>query len=356
MSTKGVVISTCSPSDEVRGSVLRLRVLVNNLKKKDKWVYCPSLFKSGTIVVDGISVRYFPLRALDIWLGIMLFFKGWPLTNIMFQRRNIVESLSEVEEVVCHLSRTVQHSKFGNNLTVDLCESLSDNYRLRAALLPSFSIKKVFFILEARRLSEFEESLASNASIETLFISANDSLISKSINYLILPNSILSNPPKRQSTAFQDKKVIFIGQIDYEPNLYSIMSTSILLNELDQNYELHVVGSLAKSTKKKLGEFRNIIVHGFVDNLDDIVPDALCGVALIENVTGMQNKVLDYLFYGIPTLVSQDVYDGLPDGSPLLIIRDKDELRVALAMCLSLETRRNLQVRGYKYLDELNEN
>ena len=88
--------------------------------------------------------------------------------------------------------------------------------------------------------------------------------------------------------------------------------------------------------------------------LDDIMNDALCGVALIENVTGMQNKVLDYLFYGIPALVSQDVYDGLPDGSPLMIIRNRDELRDALAKCLSIENRRSLQVRGYKYLDKLN--
>ena len=73
MTTSGVVVSTCSPTDEVRGSVLRLRVLVSSLEQIEKWVYCPSLFRSETLVIDGVSVKYFPLRVIDIWLGLKLF-------------------------------------------------------------------------------------------------------------------------------------------------------------------------------------------------------------------------------------------------------------------------------------------
>ena len=73
MTTSGVVVSTCSPTDEVRGSVLRLRVLVSSLEQIEKWVYCPSLFRSETLVIDGASFKYFPLRVIDIWLGLKLF-------------------------------------------------------------------------------------------------------------------------------------------------------------------------------------------------------------------------------------------------------------------------------------------
>ena len=353
--SKGVVVSTCSPADEVRGSVLRLRVLVNNLDQTDKWVFCPSVIRSGVSIVDGINVRYFPLTTADFCMAFLLLLQGWPITNIIFQRRDIAKNQKGVEKFVFHLSRTVQRGKFSGDLTVDLCESLADNYRLRAALMPFFSIKRLFFIIEAKRLFKFELALAKNRLIATQFISENDSLIAKAENFSILPNSIANRPFRKTSYIFHEKRIVFIGQLDYEPNLYSIIKTSKFLNEIDSSYELHVVGSFNKSTEKKLCKFYNIFMHGFVDNLAEIIPQSLCGVALIDNGTGMQNKVLDYFFYGIPTLVSQDVYDGLPPGSPALIVTDVDNFNIALQGCSSLDTRNNLEMRSHEYLKKLNE-
>lgn len=354
--SKGVVVSVCSPLDEVRGSVLRLRVLLNQLKQSDKWVYCPSLFKSGTVFADGVTIEYYPLTMMDIFTAAFLFFRGRPITNIIFQRRNMEKSQKGVEKFVFHLSRTVQSGNFSGELTVDLCESLAENYRLRGRLLSKFSIKRLFFNFEAERLEKFELSLAKNSSIATQFISKNDSLIPQAINYSVLPNSLASVPVIKRLDPIDQKRIVFLGQLDYEPNLYSIYRTSKLFSELDSSYELHVVGSFNKSTKKKLSKLKNVVSHGFVDHLEEIMPQSLCGVALIDNVTGMQNKVLDYFFYGIPALVSKDVYDGLPSESPALVVTNIDELRSTLKMCLSDKYRANLQVLGYEYLEKIKEN
>tara|TARA_B110000503_G_C7158331_1_gene418421 strand:- start:937 stop:2013 length:1077 start_codon:yes stop_codon:yes gene_type:complete len=356
MKNKGVVISTCSPEDETRGSVLRMHVLLNSLKKNnDKWVFCPSFFKSETIFIDGINIKYFPLTIFDICRAVILFFKGYPISNIIFQRSHILKELYSSDEAIFHLSRTFQFSKVKNKVTIDLCESLGDNYRLRADLLPTFSLKKILFNYEAKRLSKFEESLAKNAAIETLFISSNDSLIPIAKNYSILPNSILSVPPKKTSNVINERKIVFIGQVDYEPNFYSIINTSKMLNEIDAKYELHVIGSLSSQNRKILSGFSNIFLHGFVDNLEDVITDALCGVALIDNGTGMQNKVLDYFFYGIPALVSKNVYSGFPKESPSLIIDDIEDLKLKLIDCCDIENRINLQDQGYTFLEKINQ-
>ena len=354
MKNKGVVISTCSPEDETRGSVLRMHVLLNSLKKNnDKWVFCPSFFKSETIFIDGINIKYFPLTIFDICRAVILFFKGYPISNIIFQRSHILKELNSSDEAIFHLSRTFQFSKVKNKVTIDLCESLGDNYRLRADLLPTFSLKKILFNYEAKRISKFEESLAKNAEIETLFISSNDSLIPIAKNYSILPNSILSVPPKKTSNVINERKIVFIGQVDYEPNFYSIINTSKMLNEIDAKYELHVIGSLSSQNRKILSGFSNIFLHGFVDNLEDTMTDALCGVALIESSTGMQNKVLDYFFYGIPALVSKDVNSGLPEKCPSLIVNNIEDLKSRLKECLNKNTRHTLQVEGYSYLKKI---
>ena len=353
MNNKGVVISTSTPADEIRGSVLRMYILLNTFNN-NKWVFCPSMLKSKSIVIDGINIKYFPLTIFDICRAVILFFQGYPISNIIFQRRAINEELKSNDEVIYHLSRTFQHSRPKNKVTIDLCESLSDNYRLRAYLLSIFSLKKILFNYEAKRVSKFEKSLAENPEIKTLFISSNDSLIPIAKNYTILPNSILSTPPKKTSNVINNRKVVFLGQVDYEPNLYSIINTSKMLNLIDTKYQLHVIGSLNNRSRKTLSGFGNIFLHGFIENLDDVMSDALCGVALIDNSTGMQNKVLDYFFYGLPALVSRKVYLGLPKECPSLIIDDIEDLKLKLIDCCDIENRINLQDKGYTFLKKIN--
>ncbi len=353
---KGIVVSSCSPTDEVRGSVLRLRELVESLDQTEKWVFSPSIRKTGTAIHEEIHIRYFPLRISDVLTGFKLFLKGWPITNVIFQRGDIRKSQVDAEKIIFHLSRTVQSGDFNPRMTLDLCESLSDNYRLRARLLPVTSVKRLFFLFEARRLEKFEKILSVNEAIHTQFISENDPLLIDAKNYSVMPNTIRAVPRIRSLDAFRAKKIIFVGQLDYEPNLYSIISTSKMLESIDSGYELHIVGSSSKSTGRKLSTLENVVVHGFVDKLDDVIPDSLCGVALIENVTGMQNKVLDYFFFGIPALVSQDVHNGLPKGSPALVVSNRSELREAMEKCQVEMNREKLRAEGYEYLSLISNN
>lgn len=355
MKNKNIVVSTCSPLDEARGSVLRLNILLKVLKNENRWVYCPAFFKSKVIHHNGINIKYFPLQFYDLFKAIIFFLKGYPLSNIIFQRNAILKELNSNDEVIYHLSRTFQHDKNKSKVTIDLCESLSDNYRIRAELLPIFSVKKILYKFEANRIYKFEKSLAQDHEVKTLFISSNDSLISLAKNYSIIPNSILSSPPKKTLNVINEKKIVFLGQVDYEPNFYSIINTAKMLLKINEKYELHVIGSVSNKNKKILSGFSNIFLYGFVDNLEEVISDALCGVALIDNCTGMQNKVLDYFYHGIPALVSKNVHSGFPQESPSLIIDDIEDLKLKLIDCCKIKNRINLKEQGYAFLKRINQ-
>ena len=348
--SRGVVVSTCSPEDEVRGSVLRLGVLLDNLNHEEKWVYCPTFFKRGEKRLQGVSVRYFPCSWQDVFRAMVLFLKGLPATNALFQRKAIFLDLRKADICIFHLSRTFHKKPLSKNFCVDLCESLGQNFRNRACLLPRFSLKRFFFLYEAKRLERFERNLARDPAIPTQFISKNDPLIDDALNVSILPNSIKVIPQRRRPVITNSAKIVFVGQLDYEPNFYSVLRSCELINEIDPEYEVHLIGSAKKVTRRKLAALSNVVLHGFVEDMSDIISDALCGLAIIENGTGMQNKVLDYLYHGIPAIVSSEVFLGLPAGCPVLVADSKEKICEALEKCLSATFRSEQERKGLEYL------
>ena len=146
-------------------------------------------------------------------------------------------------------------------------------------------------------------------------------------------NGSLTEPMPPENAAFDEQKIVFLGHVDYEPNLVSVIKTSELLSAVDSRLKLVVVGRVNGRNRRNLSRYGNIVLTGFVESLSCHMADALCGVALLEHCTGMQNKVIDYFSAGIPALVSPEVAAGLPRRTPALTIRTEEELGAALMKC-----------------------
>lgn len=353
--SKTLIVSTSSIDDELRGATLRLKTLNSYFNIGEKYIYVPTLFKKGSVRINEINIKFFPITIIDIAKMPYFIFQGLPLSNLIYRRVQIKKNLHMFDRVIFHLIRTIQDYNKPSTITVDMCESLSKNFLMRAETMNKISLKRILFIHESKKLKKYELEICSLGNEKKLFISENDELVRKCINYEILPNIPAFKSKQEMSLELDYKKVVFIGHVDYEPNLISIKDTSLLLKSIDSKIRLHVVGRYNKNTKSFLSSFKNVILHGFVDEVDEVFKNAICGFALIKNCTGMQNKVIDYFSYSLPCIVSNEVQDGLPGKSPAIVCETIDQIENSLKIFLDINERKKLIEQGHNYLKNIRE-
>ena len=49
-------------------------------------------------------------------------------------------------------------------------------------------------------------------------------------------------------------------------------------------------------------------MHGPISNLKSVFINSICGICNVKIATGFQNKILNYMSYGIPTVVSKESF------------------------------------------------
>lgn len=352
---KILIISTASLEDELRGASTRLKTLVKFAGNKSIFIFVPSILKRGRSYVNGISIEYFPISIYDFFMMPFYFFKGLPLSNIIFRRKNIKEKLRDFDFVIFHLIRTIHSYNNPHNKIIDLCESLSDNFLFRAKSIEKLSLKKFIFSYEAKRLKRFELEICNLEHEKKLFISKNDTLLDSCKNASILPNLPNFEINKNKSLSIDTNKTVFIGHVDYEPNLLSIEKTSHYLYSIDPKIKLHIVGRYNDKSKHylRVRGCNNLIFYGFVEDIQPIFNEAVCGLAIINKCTGMQNKVLDYFSHSLPSIISSDVQSGLPGVSPALICDSVDDLKECIDLCTNEDKRTELINKGHDYIEKI---
>ncbi len=352
--SKGLIVSTSSIEDEERGAILRVKRLLEELEPYDKNLFVIKFFKKGKKRKSGVQIEYFPLKLHDLPKMLIHFLKGAPLSNLLYSRKDITKRLDEFDKIIFHLSRTYQEPYPESKTSIDICESMSENFLMRYKLSNHLSWKRYFYYFESRRLEKFEKKISSIEGLQKFFITEKDQLFLKNTNCEVIPNKIYRDIVKKNDERINFYKCIFLGHVDYEPNIVSIIKTSKMLGKIDKSYELHVVGRFNLRSKQRLEKFKNIYLHGFVEFFDDIFSDALCGLSLVENTTGMQNKVLDYFTNSLPAIVSKQVQEGLPDKSPAMVLFKEELLENYLLELRKPQVRDKIIDKGYNYLLGLN--
>ena len=79
------------------------------------------------------------------------------------------------------------------------------------------------------------------------------------------------------------------------------------INVIYPKIEFHIIGEIKKRDKKYLSSKKNVFCHGPIKKIDKIINRSLCGICNLNIATGIQNKILTYMSYGLPcisTLIS----------------------------------------------------
>lgn len=317
-----IFISTISPQGDKKGDILRLESLLR-LSESDKSILLvPSYFKKKPTKHNKIYIKYFHIRLIDI---LKIFWKiiiGYPISNAIFYRTKIHEYLNNYErkKKIFHTIRAFdyEYSK-QSNIVIDYCESYSENFRLRSESITTNYLKKLIYKFDSKRLDNYEDNLLSLAEINFLFISHKDIKFKSRKNFFTFPNIFDAKDYKLRRG--EEINLIFLGHVDYEPNLNSLISLGECLKLSKSSIEVRVVGKFSNQAKKSLSSFSNLSLYGYRKNIEDLIDDRSFGYSIMGDSTGMQNKVIDYLKFKVPIICNEEIAEAFPGKLPCYILK-----------------------------------
>lgn len=183
----------------------------------------------------------------------------------------------------------------------------SDKWR-QYATRTSFPMSWVY-AREARTLQHFETRIA-NAFTDNVFCTQLEQRIFDE-RIPGCPSTVLRNGVDLESFApapelAESGHLMFTGVMNYYPNVDGCVwfceSILPLIRERHPNARFSIVGSKPSPEVERLAKIEGVTVTGFVDSTADWMQRAQVAVAPLRIARGIQNKVLEAMAMGLPTV------------------------------------------------------
>jgi sugar transferase (PEP-CTERM/EpsH1 system associated) len=173
---------------------------------------------------------------------------------------------------------------------------------------------------EHRRLAEFEAAAAHHAKA-TLVVNEREqaSLVRLAPDALVhvVPNGIDLSMFQPAAQPSPDAAVIFCGVMNYAPNeqaaLWLAKAVWPLVRTQRPDATLFLVGADPTPAVRALAaRDRSVTVTGTVPDVRPFLQRATLAAAPLATARGIQNKVLEAIACGLPSIVTPAVFEGLP--------------------------------------------
>ena len=169
-----------------------------------------------------------------------------------------------------------------------------------------------------------------------VFVSNNDAAEAKKKISKRKKIYVVGNAKNFVSKLFKHKKsnnkIIFIGNIKFIPNKLACNDfAKNILKKINLKYpkiKFHVIGNIGYLNKLFLLKYRNVVIHGKVNNLRNVIKNSICGLCNVKISTGFQYKTLTYMSYGIPVILSENAFVNtkFKKNREVLVFRNDEEL------------------------------
>jgi len=287
------------------------------------------------------NIKIFHLNFLSRIINtIFSFVKLEPLQNgfcLSNEMKNYIDNVEgNYDTIICHLLRSSQYmpNKFNGKKILEITDLPSLNYQQLINQLSIFNPLKYIYSLEKFFVYRYEKKISSRFH-NIVFISNKDALEAKK---KISPKkiSVIGGADNFVSKLFKYKKnnnkIIFIGNINYIPNkLACYYFAKNILKKINSKYpeiEFHIIGNIRYLDKIFLRKHKNVIIHGKINNLKNVVKNSICGLCNVRVSTGFQYKTLTYMSYGIPVILSTNAFVNtkFKKNKEVLVFKNDEEL------------------------------
>jgi len=272
---------------------------------------------------------------------IISFFKLEPLQNGYYlsneMKYYISNTQNKYDTIICHLLRSSQYmpEKFKGKKVLETTDLLSSNYHQSIDYLSIFNPLKYIYFIEKILVARYEKNVFKKFQ-NIVFVSKSDAKQAKKITTFKNQIFTVGNANTFNKNLFKykknNKKIIFIGNIKYLPNKLACKDfAKNVLKKINLKYpkiQFHVIGDIGLIDKFILKSYKNVIVHGKIKNLRNVVKNSICGICNVKVSTGFQNKILSYMGYGIPSIVSINSFKNTEfnKNREVLVFKNNEDL------------------------------
>ena len=342
--TNILFISTRYPFSIFGGDKLRSSDIIRFLSKKNK-IDLICINKTKKIKKNPIFCKNIKIFKINFFSKIIntifSFLRLQPLQIGFYYSREMLNYINNIESkydtIICHTSRSSQYlpKKFKGKKILEMSDLQSLNYEQSIKQLSFINPLKYLYIIERLLCIKYERKIFKKFD-DIVFASNKDANIAKKKISYKKKLHVIKIAHKLNLNLFKFKKInnkiIFIGNLKYLPN--KLACNDFVLNILKKinlkfpEIKLHLIGDISFLHKLYLNKFKNVIVHGKVNNLNKVLKNAICAICNVKISTGFQTKILTYMSYGIPTIVSTNSFEGvnLKKNKELLVYEKNSEL------------------------------
>jgi sugar transferase (PEP-CTERM/EpsH1 system associated) len=287
---------------------------------------------TGLLTGEPLSVVFYRDRGLANWV------------------RHVMETIKPEIIVVCSSNMApyiLDFRRSGTPCLVDLVDVDSEKWRAYAqtGMVPMNWVYR----REWRKVAELEARIARECDA-SIFVSDEEAALFQKFHPQFRDKiHAVSNgvdldyfDPVHRFDAPYAKDVanfVFTGTMDYPPNVDAVVwFANEMLPVIRRSLpgaQFHIVGASPAPQVKALESIKGVFVSGRVPDVRAYVAHASACVAPMRIARGIQNKVLEAMAMGRPTVVTADALEGIgaEPGTELLLANDVDDFAKACLAC-----------------------
>jgi len=340
---KILIVTTKFPLPLFSGDKLRIYNISKHLSKKNKvdlvTMHNATIDKKKTkhinkliTVKTNVIMKYFNI--------IYFLFRGKPLQVGYFFSSKMKDKINSIHKnydvIIFHLIRSAEYlpKNFKGIKILEMTDLISRNYSQLLNELSIFNPLTYLYFLEKKLLQIYENKIL-NSFNKIVLVSKEDVKFIDSKKKIKSRINIISNGTDFKKKFYQFKKrnnnVIFIGNINYLPNKIAcfefIKKIMPRLETLGVNVNLIIIGQTSLLLKLELTRFKNVKVYNNVKFPEKLCSNAICGISNLNVSTGIQNKILEYMRIGLPSIISKKCFKSLNllTNNDVLVYKNYDD-------------------------------
>ncbi|WP_282150308.1 glycosyltransferase family 4 protein [Vibrio diabolicus] len=275
---------------------------------------------------------------------------------------NLVKSLSSNHDVILsHLIRVADYAKdLPNKKVLEMTDAISLNYTRFSENKNSSGFKGLVYRLERDRLNNYEKEISKCFDLNFLVSQVDKDFLfdrgSSDYDRTLVCSNGVDISKFTYNFSLGKQELVFIGNMYSAQNFDAAMwfAQNVLpqlRHKLDIKFK--VVGRIREEDKNRLTRMEGVIVTGAVDDVSSHVRGAIAGICSVRLAAGVQNKILEYMALGIPSITTRTGLEGLESvpGKDILLADTPDEfIKHISKLYHDPEFARTLSENAYSYI------
>ena len=295
-------------------------------------------------------------KPLIYWNALKQVLTNKPYQMGYFFQRSIQQKIGRIiknaqpDHIYCQLVRTTEYVKNIHDIpkTLDYMDALSKGMHRRAEI--TTGIKKKLFLIEGKRLAEYENRIFDYFNHHTIISEQDKALINhpQKDQIKVIENGIsaeFSNYVKAVERSFD---IVFTGNMNYPPNVecaeYIVNEIYPILKKSRPETRILLSGTSPHQRVSALALDDKIVVTGWVEDIRDSYAQGKLFLAPLFIGTGLQNKLLEAMAMGLPAITTPLANNALKavHGDSVIIANKADDFASAVIDLLDNAEKWNL--------------